>query len=62
MQIEHNNARVNTQIKEDRVCVTVTLEGKLMSQMRLKADQAESVAMQMLLCATELRGKASNPK
>jgi hypothetical protein len=57
MQTEHNNARVNTQVEQDRVCVTVTLEGKMVSQMRLKADQAESVAMQMLVCATELREK-----
>jgi len=57
MQTEHNNARVNTQVEQDRVCVTVTMEGKMVSQMRLKADQAESVAMQMLVCATELREK-----
>ncbi len=59
MTTEHNNAKINTQVEQDRVCVTITLDGKMVSQMRLKADQAESVAMQILLCAAEIRERIS---
>lgn len=52
-QVEHTNAQVNVKAEDGRVCVTVK-QGELVSQMRLTPKQAESVAMQMLLNATEI--------
>lgn len=53
-QVEHTNAQVNVKAEDGRVCVTVKQGERLVSQMRLTPKQAESVAMQMLLNATEI--------
>lgn len=52
-QVEHTTAQVNIKAESGRVCVTINQDGRFISQMRLTPQQAESVAMQMLLSATE---------